>query len=487
MKKDIDKEMKALLEKVIARSLADNSFISCFEYFCTEAKGILAEKAGWRKIKLSAGVSSVNLFQGYKDAIMQDIKDGIYKKYSDPAGDIDIRKALAEYYNSYIGGSTYSNQDFCLTTGATGAISSFFEWYAHQFPKNEVLILGPSYYLFKLECKKYKLSYREIIPPVEKKIQEKNTFYNYQYLQKQVTPETKLLVLTNPGNPTGEFLNQSQVEELITFAKGKGLLLLIDSLFLDIPLETGQLFLKNSFVEYGKKQNYLDSIFIVQGWSKNINVPGLRIGYIFSKNSEAISNIISTQEGISFFAPPSNYRSLILLDTYIRFRYLSFGSYKLPKLAENKKTPRQDRLNPILLSNENSGKIFLDFIKYQKSMIKFYKKNRKIGISLLGERIVTISEDSFGFNSLIEIRLPHPVNLFDFSINLFIKTGIKLQSGPYFGFTQKYWEQKNSLWFRFTYAIETKDIREGFQKLRGFIDQFDVTSVEYLKTNLVLE
>ena len=168
-------------------------------------------------------------------------------------------------------------------------------------------------------------------------------------------------------------------------------------------MEGKKLFIKNSFVTLGHKLNYLDNIFIVQSWSKNINLPGLRIGYIFSKNIEAINAITLIQEQTSFFSPPSNYQSLIILDTYMRLRYMLFGLKKKISLKVKNRRVLHELIDFFLL--EKNKNLFFDYIKYHKDMISFYKKNRNLGITILSDVTDDISKDLFGFNTFVKLKL----------------------------------------------------------------------------------
>src|SRR3989344_950781 len=156
----IDKDAIKIIDTIKKMRYA-YSFVSFFESFCSQYEEI-NKKNGWYKIKFSAGVSDIDIFPGFKDAINFDINNGLYKKYADPQGDSNIRNALSLYYNTYINTDVFSKKDFCLTTGAMGAIYSFFDWYSKKNSNGKVLIIGPSYYVFKLECEKYHIPYDEI-------------------------------------------------------------------------------------------------------------------------------------------------------------------------------------------------------------------------------------------------------------------------------------------------------------------------------------
>ena len=90
-------------------------------------------------------------------------------------------------------------------------------------------------------------------------------------IRKLVTRKTKLIVLTNPNNPTGSVLSREAMDGIVKLASDAGAWILADEVYQGAEL-SGRL--TPSF--WG---NY-DKVLVVNGLSKAYGLPGLRIGWI---------------------------------------------------------------------------------------------------------------------------------------------------------------------------------------------------------------
>jgi aspartate/methionine/tyrosine aminotransferase len=90
-------------------------------------------------------------------------------------------------------------------------------------------------------------------------------------LKRLVTPKTKLIVLTNPNNPTGSVLEPGVMKAIVELAEGVGAWILADEVYQGAELSGGR---TPSF--WGMAERTL----VVNGLSKAYGLPGLRIGWI---------------------------------------------------------------------------------------------------------------------------------------------------------------------------------------------------------------
>ena len=86
-----------------------------------------------------------------------------------------------------------------------------------------------------------------------------------------VTPKTKLIVLTNPNNPTGSVLSREAMKGIVEIAAGAGAWILADEVYQGAELSGAR---TPSF--WGT----YDKVLVVNGLSKAYGLPGLRIGWI---------------------------------------------------------------------------------------------------------------------------------------------------------------------------------------------------------------
>jgi hypothetical protein len=90
-------------------------------------------------------------------------------------------------------------------------------------------------------------------------------------MRRLVTPRTKLIVLTNPNNPTGAVLDPEAMKGIIDLAAGAGAWILADEVYQGAELSGVP---TPSF--WGKWERTL----VVNGLSKAYGLPGLRVGWI---------------------------------------------------------------------------------------------------------------------------------------------------------------------------------------------------------------
>lgn len=93
------------------------------------------------------------------------------------------------------------------------------------------------------------------------------------------------LILINPDNPSGNYINKKGLLKLIDWAKNKNIKLVIDESFSDFSDE-----LDNTLI----KQDILDSnknLYVMKSISKSFGVPGLRLGILASGDVNEIDKI----------------------------------------------------------------------------------------------------------------------------------------------------------------------------------------------------
>jgi aspartate/methionine/tyrosine aminotransferase len=90
-------------------------------------------------------------------------------------------------------------------------------------------------------------------------------------LHKAVSKKTRLIVVTNPNNPTGGVLNEEEMEEILTVARKANAWLLVDEIYRGAEVSGP---LTPTF--WGR----YDKVLITSGLSKAFGAPGLRIGWV---------------------------------------------------------------------------------------------------------------------------------------------------------------------------------------------------------------
>jgi len=198
------------------------------------------------------------------NAAVEATKEG-YIRYTMNEGRIETRKIVADKINNDYSGFDVNENNILLSIGAVYglavAILSLVE------PHHKVLLPDPSWPNYKLQ------TIMANADPLYYPLQEKNNFRpDVKDLEKIVTKDTDMLVINNPGNPTGAVFTKKDIEELIEFAKKHDLYILSDEVYEKVIYE-GKHIPIASFDKDGR-------VITVSSLSKTYSMTGWRIGYV---------------------------------------------------------------------------------------------------------------------------------------------------------------------------------------------------------------
>ena len=143
-----------------------------------------------------------------------------------------------------------------IITGKAGFIRPTFEEYPNRYNHENSIIFTP-------QSHDYKYTVDDII----------NFFAD---------KEISALVFINPDNPSGNYINKSDVNKLIAFTRDKNCKLILDESFTDFADELDNSFLNQEIL------NANTHLFVVKSISKSYGVPGLRLGVLASGDTEII-------------------------------------------------------------------------------------------------------------------------------------------------------------------------------------------------------
>ena len=179
----------------------------------------IMKKNGIKEIReISSGVSDKKTYPYYVSQLREDIRsENYYRNYYGNKGDSESRQAIAYYESLKLNDKySYSAENICLTEGSTGAISAVIEYVKREFPSSEAIITNPCYYLYKSACKYFGLIYNEINLFSKTKTP---SFTSIDSIINAVTEKTKLIIINNPFNPSGELYTKNDVRKLLMEAK----------------------------------------------------------------------------------------------------------------------------------------------------------------------------------------------------------------------------------------------------------------------------
>lgn len=143
--------------------------------------------------------------------------------------------------------------------GNIGFIRPTFEEYPNRYDKSKTIIYVPNNEDFKYDAD-------DLIE-----------FYSDKNIE--------ALVLINPDNPTGNYIEKKEVLKLLNWAKVKNITFILDESFVDFSDEENSSFILDEYLDIYER------FIVIKSISKSYGVPGLRLGILATSNKEMISYI----------------------------------------------------------------------------------------------------------------------------------------------------------------------------------------------------
>lgn len=117
--------------------------------------------------------------------------------------------------------------------------------------------------------------------------QENNYLPDLDELRRLVTPETKMICLNNPNNPTGALMSKELLEEIVAIARGVGAYLLCDEVYRHLTQED---------VWSESVADLYEKGISVGSMSKVFSLAGIRMGWIATRDEDALRAFLSHRD-----------------------------------------------------------------------------------------------------------------------------------------------------------------------------------------------
>lgn len=198
--------------------------------------------------------------------------------YAHSKGNLGLRLAMSKFYKENFD-LDFNEEEILITAGGSEALlfvlTTIFD------VGDEILLSEPYYanynsFFEMLQIKVNAFSAKSEdgfhLPPKEEIIAK-------------ITPKTKAILLTHPGNPTGTVYTEEELKIIGDIAKEHNLYIISDEVYRLLSYDNKIATSMGSFPEYRENTIIIESI------SKTYSACGARIGAIVSKNKEFISQV----------------------------------------------------------------------------------------------------------------------------------------------------------------------------------------------------
>jgi methionine aminotransferase len=223
---------------------------------------------------LAAEKRAVNLGQGFPDfdcdprivdAVSRAMRDG-HNQYPPMAGVAPLRAAISDKVANLYGRRYDADTEITVTAGATQALLTAILATVH--PGDEVIVLEPNYdsYVPAIELAGGK--------PVFVTLEAPDYAIPFDKLAAAITPNTRLLLINTPHNPTGTVWRASDMRQLEVIVRGTNVLILSDEVYEHMVYDGAP---HESVARYPE---LAERSFVVSSFGKTFHVTGWKVGYV---------------------------------------------------------------------------------------------------------------------------------------------------------------------------------------------------------------
>ncbi len=212
-------------------------------------------------IKLTLGEVDFDTPNSIKDAISIAAK---YNKtrYTPNAGLEELRRKISLRYDDL-----YNVENVIVTVGTQEGLSTIIKSVVCE--NDEVIIPTPNY-----------VGYKPLIQIENGVVKEINMMPDFhitkEALENVYTDKTKMILLSNPNNPTGKILSREEMDVIKDFVLDKDILLVSDEVYSAIDY-------KGKFKSFASYPELHENLLVLDGFSKSHAMSGFRIGYILGE------------------------------------------------------------------------------------------------------------------------------------------------------------------------------------------------------------
>ncbi len=206
--------------------------------------------------------------------------DNNMTSYTKSQGIDELREEILKILHSL----GYICDDVLLTSGVTGAL--FLTYGVMLDSKDEMIVFDP-YFPMYTDLSMFLGAKVKVVKT------NKDFSINFDRLEDSISKKTKAIMFNSPNNPTGHVASKEEIKRLVEIAKNYDLWIFSDEIYSDFVYKG----------EHISPAMYYDKVLVMNGFSKNYSLTGMRLGYV-SGPSYVIDKLIQLQQ-YTFVCPPS--------------------------------------------------------------------------------------------------------------------------------------------------------------------------------------
>jgi aminotransferase len=233
--------------------------------------------------------------------------------------------------------------------------------------------------------------------------------------EKRITEKTKVILFSNPSNPTGKVFLRGELQNIADIAKKHDLVVISDETYDFLTYE------KKSHVSMAEFHDIRDRVIVCGSFSKKYALTGYRVGYGFADEG-IIDHMLKVHDALAICAPAISQKAAITAlkgpKEFVTDAVQKFSANRLAMMSELDTLP--------------------DIFSYQKPEGAYY--------------------------ILVNVKIPN-VDSFKLALKILHEAQVIVIPGAAFGA-----EGENHL--RFSFACPPENISKGFERLRAWAERW---------------
>lgn len=241
-----------------------------------------AKARGTRVLHLNIGQPDIETPACMRDRL-RELETKVIE-YSPSTGTPEFLRSLQRYYERRLG-LQLDEKQILATTGGSEAI--LFALLACANEVDDVIVVEPYYANYKAFTTMAGLN----IVPVTSRGREGFHVPPRAVWERALTPRSRVVILCNPGNPTGTVYKREEVEMVASFCREHGLFLISDEVYREFVYD------ERRAVSALELEDMDDLVIVVDSLSKRYSACGIRLGALVTRNAEVYDACFRMAQG----------------------------------------------------------------------------------------------------------------------------------------------------------------------------------------------
>lgn len=223
--------------------------------------------------------------------------------YTAIVGHPSFLESIASFMSKYITGCPINHENLAASSGST-AVVELCAWVLCD-AGDVAMMPAPCYPVYTQDIKfKAGVDRYNLITHHELSDLKSGSLLNIGHLETAVRSlnqkgkVVRMLLLTNPDNPTGIIYTKKQMQQIANWCMKNKIHLVVNELYALSTIDVSQKEIAGAYNDKFEKQSFAqiinneesDYLHMIYGLSKDFGISGMRVGLVYSKNQEFLAS-----------------------------------------------------------------------------------------------------------------------------------------------------------------------------------------------------